>query len=238
MELKTLTPWISQSALSTSRAYRDWVSLPDVTGHLWQWAFTNEDRVDEYLARPEGERIVRSILNQEARNYAVKERAASSGHQPEDIMWYSRKRIKALLPDVFDYRDWQSAQQSGSDRRSSKPVNESGDRLAEIIDVSAAMQHLPSDRIELLQEFYSNGLSVEQVASLFGIEPDTARKRIDRAVASISNSLNDPRPTDPMEGVTYEQWLTNQRFYDTRGKFRKAVSNAAARKMTEGSYGD
>lgn len=161
-----------------------------------------------------------------------------TGYSPEDISWYSAKQIKNALPDVFDYEDWQSFQQGKSDRSVSKPVNETGDRLAAILDIKAALGKLRKEHVDLLREHYGRGVSVEACAIALGIEYEACRKRVERAVQFISKQLNDPRPKDPMEGATYEEWKANQRFYDTRTKGRHAISNAAARKRTEGNYGE
>lgn len=230
--MNPIEAWVNQSAAATYRAYATWVSLPDVRQHLWSWAYANQKRVQEYLSHPDGERIIRSILNREARNYAIKERATMSGYSPEDVAWYTITAIKNILPDVFDYEDWQTFQ-AGSGGRSGKPAAWGGDRLATIIDVKAAMNTLPADRIALLREHYANGSTTEVCATIFEMNVETVRKRLQRALKSISNALNNPRPADPMEGVTYEEWSKNQHFYDTRGKFRHAMSNAAARRATE-----
>lgn len=227
--------WLNQSAAATGRAYRAWVSFSDVRQHLWQWAYQNQERISDYLNQEDGERIIRSILNREARNYAVKERAAVSGYNPEDVAWYTVTAIKRTLPDVFDYEDWQSFQ-AKSGGPSNQPAAWSGDRLATIIDIKKAVDSLPADRQHLLKEIYGGGKSVELAAEAVGISLDAANKRHQRALKAISKSLNDPRPRDPMEGATYEEWKAMQHFYDTRSKGRKAMSNAAARKITEVGY--
>lgn len=230
--MERIEQWVNQSAASVARAYSAWVSLPDVRQQLWLWVHQNETRLNEYLAQPEAERIIRSILNQEARNYANRERAMSSGYEYDDVAWYTVTAIKRILPDVFDYEDWQTFE-SRSGGSSGKPAAWSGDKLATLIDVSKAVETLkPDDRI-LLREHYANGISMEGCAVILNIEYEAARKRLQRALKALSKALNDPRPLDPMEGVTYEEWKRNQHFYDTRGKFRKSMSNAAARKATE-----
>lgn len=230
--MERIEQWVNQSAASVARAYSAWVSLPDVRQQLWLWVHQNETRLNEYLAQPEAERIIRSILNQEARNYANRERAMSSGYEYDDVAWYTVTAIKRILPDVFDYEDWQTFE-SRSGGSSGKPAAWSGDKLATLIDVSKAVETLkPDDRI-LLREHYANGISMEGCAVILNIEYEAARKRLQRALKALSKALNDPRPLDPMEGVTYEEWKRNQHFYDTRGKGRKSISNSAARKATE-----
>lgn len=232
MDQSKIKLWIDQEANTTSRAYGAWTSFPDVVNALWVWALSNEERINEYFGREDGDRIVRSIIRTEARNYAVRERASVSGYEYDDVAWYTVTAIKRILPDVFDYEDWQTFE-SRSGGSSGKPAAWSGDKLATLIDVSKAVATLKADDRILLREHYANGISMEGCALILNIEYEAARKRLQRALKALSRALNDPRPLDPMEGVTYEEWKRNQHFYDTRGKFRKSMSNAAARKATE-----
>jgi hypothetical protein len=228
MDLKDLTPLINQTAASTHRAYNAWVSFPDVAGHLWLWAVDNEDRVEDYLAREDGERIVRSILSKEARTYAIKERAVSSGYTPEDLTWYSPNMIRRILPDVFDHEDWQSFQSSGNEVKSKPVASATGDRLASILDVKKGVNSLPEDTVFILREHYGRGISIDTLADELEILPDTLRKRLDRAVYAIRDALGGPRPTDPYEAVNGQ--------FDTRAKGRKAMSNAQANAITSNQW--
>lgn len=230
MELSTLTPWIKQAATSTYRAYSQWTTFPDVEAQLWLWATENEARVVDYLNHAEGERIIRSILNQEARKYAIKERASVTGYSTDDLTWYSHTMIKKILPDVFDYEDWQTFS-TGGDGRGSKPVaNATGDRLATILDVKGALAKLTKDQVLILKEHYGRGASIEACAIVLGISHEAARKRVDRAVYAIRDKLNGQRQTDPYEAVNGQ--------FDTRTSGRKVMSNAAARKATEANWGE
>lgn len=229
MDQSRLTPWINQSATATYRAYSSWVSFPDVAARLWLWAVENEARLSEYLEREDGERIVRSILNQEARTYAIKERAMSTGYSPEDLTWYSPGMIRNILPDVFDYDDWQSFGSSGDGR--SKPLaNATGDRLASILDVKGALTKLQEDQVSLLREHYGRGVSVEACGVALGLTQEATRKRLDRAVYALRDSLNGIRQGDPYEAVNGQ--------FDTRTKGRHAMSNAAARKATDTNWSE
>lgn len=235
--MNPIEKWVNQSAVATGRAYSAWTSIPDVRQHLWSWAYANEAKVSEYLAHQDGERIIRSILNQEARNYAARERAVSTGYEYDDVAWYTITAIRRVLPDVFDYADWQSFELKGGGP-SNKPAAWSGDKLATLIDIKGALDSLPAERVTLLRRHYGDGLTVEACATLENVSVEACSKRIQRALKALSRALNDPRPVDPMEGATYEQWKANQHFYDTRSKFRKAMSNAASRAATDGNYGD
>jgi hypothetical protein len=230
MELNQLTPWINQSATATYRAYASWVTFPDVAAQLWLWAVHNEGKVDTYLSQPDGERIVRSILNQEARTYAIKERAVSTGYSPEDLTWYSPNMIRNILPDVFDYEDWQSFESRGGDRGSKPVANATGDKLVTILDVKGALTKLQEDSVALLREHYGRGVSTEACAVALDIQPEAARKRLDRAVYALRDSLNGIRQGDPYEAVNGQ--------FDTRTKGRHAMTNAAARAATDKNWSE
>jgi hypothetical protein len=226
-----MTPWIDSAATFTYRAYASWVSLPDVKAQLWHWTIENEEKVDNYLSQPDGERIIRSILTMEARTYAIKERAVSTGYSPEDLTWYSVTMIRKILPDVFDYEDWQSFESSGGDGRGSRPVaNATGDKLAVILDIKGALTSLQEDHVKLLREHYGKGVSLKACAIALGISDDAATKRLQRAVYAIKDKLNGYREQDPYEAVNGQ--------FDTRTKGRKAVSNAAARAATDKNWSE
>lgn len=228
MQLSTLTPWINATSLFAYRAYASWVTREDVAGRLWLWAIENEEKIDNYLANPDGERIVRSILNQEARNYAIKERAMSTGYSPEDLTWYAPNHIRAALPDVFDYEDWQSLSIKGDG--GGQIANASGDRLAVILDIKNNLSKIDISQQKILRMHYGDGYSVEACAIAFDIQPEAARKRIDRAVYALRDKMNGVREGDPYEAVNGQ--------FDTRTRGRRAMSNAAARKATDGNWSE
>lgn len=229
--------WVNQAAAVVHRSYSTWTSLEDIRQQLWLWVHKNPDRITEYLAHQDGERILRSILNQEGRNYANRERAVSSGYEFDDVAWYTVTALKRILPDVFDYMDWQSFQMSRGGP-SSQPAAWSGDKLATLIDVKRAVESLDPDRQYLLKVHYGGGVTLADTAVLFGRKEDTVKKQIQRALKAMSKFLNDPRVKDPMEGATIEEWRQSQHFYDTRTKGRRAMSNAAARKRTDAGWGE
>lgn len=229
MQLSDVKPLIDQAAGQVARAYSTWVSFSDAAGHLWLFTVQNEDRMAEYMSREQGERIVRSILNQEARKWAISERAQVSGYSPEDLTWYSLEQIRLLLPDVYDYEGWQTSGGSGTDGRSSKPVaNATGDRLASIIDVSMALKKLPPEHEDILCRFYHANHTHEQIAEAYGSTPEAIRKRLERIVRAIQGHLGGARPVDPYEAVNGQ--------FDTRTKGRKVVSNATARALTDNAW--
>jgi len=218
---------IGYVSAATARAYPQ-VTRDDVAQQLQLHAHSNLSRFFDYMQREDGERIIRSALNQEARKYAIRERAHVTGHSVEDQTWYSPRQIREILPDVFDYANWQSFQAGTSEVRVKPVANATGDRLASIIDVKNALEKMIQDQADLLRMHYGSGATLETLAAHFEISQDAARKRLDRAVYALRDQLGGPRPADPHEAVNGQ--------FDTRSKGRRAISNAAARRATEGNW--
>lgn len=228
MQIADIKPILERSAWQVARAYGDWVSLSDAQAHLWLFVVANEPRLAEYMSRENGERILTVILQQEARTWAIKERATVSGYSPEDLTWYSLAQIRDLLPDVYDYEGWQSSGGSATER-SSKPIaNATGDRLASIIDVSMALKKLPGQHQDILACHFQDGNDFEFIARVYDSTSEAIRKRIERMLKAIQGHLGGARPTDPYEAINGQ--------FDTRSKGRKAVSNAAARAATDNAW--
>jgi len=224
-----IKPILERSAWQVARAYTDWVSLSDAQAHLWLFVVANEERLAEYMSRENGERILTVILQQEARTWAIKERATVSGYSPEDLTWYSLAQIRDLLPDVYDYEGWQSSGGSATDMKSSKPVaNATGDRLASIIDVSMAVKKLPQEHQSILALHFRDGVTLDDLAHAYDSTSEAIRKRVERMLRAIQGHLGGARPSDPYEAVNGQ--------FDTRTKGRKVVSNATARAMTDNAW--
>lgn len=228
MDLTRITPHVNLAARYISRSYSQ-VTYPDVAAVIWLWVIENESKVEGYIARPDGVRILRSIFVKEARKYATKERAVMTGLPIEDTQWYTPNAIRAILPDVFDHANWQSFNSlQGDGRRATPMANATGDRVAALVDVKKAVDKLIPMQREVLELHYGNGESIDRIATRLAIEPAAARKRLDRAVYAVRDLLGGPRPGDPYEAVNGQ--------FDTRSFGRKAVSNAAARSITDNNW--
>jgi len=225
MNLDRLINWAAGQA---SRAYPQ-ITFADTKQELWAHCQANLPRFFDYMQRgEEGERIIRAALNQEARKYAIREREAVTGISFEDQAWYTPKAIRSILPDVYEYTNWQLFGQSDSERKPTAIINATGDRLAAIIDVKAALDKILPDQRDLLHEYYHLSWPVDAMSEARGISVAACNSRITRAVYAVREALGGPRPSDPYEA-------TNGQF-DTRSKGRRAISNSAARRATEGNY--
>jgi DNA-directed RNA polymerase specialized sigma24 family protein len=221
-----LEPLINYAAGQVARAYPQ-VEFADVKQELLTHCVKNIARFHEYLGREDGKTLIQVALNREARKYAQKEREAVTGIPYEDQAWYTPNAIRRLLPDVYEYENWQTFQTLGMEGKS-RPVEATGDRLAMIIDVKNALPKLLPDQRDILFESFCNHDSLEVIAERRSLSESGARKRLDRAVYAVREILGGPRPADPYEAVNGQ--------FDTRSKGRKAMSNAASRRATEGDW--
>lgn len=232
MDWELIRPLIEDSARRIARSYTAWTTRSDIVSELWLWAVKNESRIlwyQESSSVDEFNHLIKSILNTEARSYANREKAYMSGYDPSDVETYTPRQIRTILPSIFDVEDWQSSSTSYDGMPHAKPLaNESGDGVAAIVDVRRVFEELSSDQKKILVQCYRDKAELHSIGDYFEISEDAARKRIDRAIYAMADALNNPKSGNRYN-ATYGQW-------DTRGKGRRAISNARARQITSSGW--
>jgi len=96
----------------------------------------------------------------------------------------------------------------------------------EVAEMKESFYLLPPLQQQVLRYAYEDDLDDDEIARIYEITKYQAGQRIVRAVLALTQLMND----DPYEAGN-GQW-------DTRSRGRKAMSNAAARRITNGSWGD
>lgn len=204
LDYDIMTKMVRDVARSVSSSFPQYVTSEDTEGHLWVWVYEKKAQIQKAVEDgPEWEAKIASTLRKVASDYCAREKAAVEGYSVEDLYRYSIPKIKSLLPDVFDYSDWQSFGLSGDGQPSSKPLaNRTGDRMVELIDVKAAVQRLPADTKELLYLVHVMNYTTENVADHFGITHEAGKKRAQRAYGAVQRALGrrdsaeQPSPAD------------------------------------------
>jgi len=223
LDPKIFMPMVKNVAVSVSRNYPPYIEAADTEQHLLVWLYekrasvlrTVEDNPNEW------ESMIASTMRKVAFDHCAKEKAAAEGYSVDDLFRYSLPKIKALLPDVFDYQDWQSFGKQGDGQPKGRPqANETGDRTVELIDVRAAVERLTEDTKTLLWLQYSAHYTMENIAEALSITLEATKKRAQRALSAIQRELG---RKDPAE--------------QPRRADRRAVrSNAAARAAVTNQY--
>lgn len=81
---------------------------------------------------------------------------------------------------------------------------------------------------QVLRLYFEEYYDYEEIGNFYQIEPWQAEKRVSRAVYALTGRVN--------RSMTDESYEASRGQWDTRGKGRKAISNAAARLRTDGSW--
>lgn len=212
-------PMVKKIARSVSSAYPPYVTSEDTEGHLWVWIYdkrstllqTVEDSPHDWEAK------IASTLRKVASSHCAKEKASVEGYSVDDLYRYTVPKIKSLLPDVFSYTDWQSFGQHGDGQPTAKPqANTTGDRMAELVDVKAAVQRLPDETRELLYLTYAMNYTAENLAEHFGIGLEAAKKRSQRVYGTVQKELGRrepgevPSPADRRTVRSNASWRASQ----------------------------
>lgn len=217
-----LTQWddnvlraVRQAAQRSHAAQRGFVDMDDLMQEGYLYCLTNPDKVNEWVAAGrEGMAILNTALYHHMHVYTMKERYRKDGTQPGDYFFYQRAVILELLPEAFE--DVANYGQSSSDLnatvRGSKPLSESGDRMAMLADIRSAIGSLSKDEYQIIRMKFGTGevLPDEQLAQWFEVPLATMNRRVNRAVKKMARALG----SEPVAG-------------------RRAMSNAQSQHVTK-----
>lgn len=207
------TPFIVWVSHQLSTTYQ--VEQEDIEGELWMWVCEDEARAYALAETPP---LLRHRLLSVGRRYAAKERAHLLGYDPSDIINYSTRAVRDLLPDVFDHEDWQpSGRPFDGMPKYHSLAHEGMNRVVMLMDIKQAMLKLPEDQYNVIVWVYKYGYSTEQLAAELDITQEAAQKRVQRAVRKIQWLLAEVRPVD-------------------LPRRRSVMSNAAARAVQSGHW--
>lgn len=194
---------VKDVANSVARSFPPYVTSEDTEGHLWVHMYERKGSFSRIVQEGDGwEARVAAILRAEAKNYCSKERAAVEGYAPEDLYRYTIPKLRELLPDAFDYEDWQSFGQHGDGQPTAKvQANRTGDRIAELTDVKSACEKLDDDTYNLLVWHYKYQWTMPMLAEEFGVTDEAAKKRAQRALTALQKQLG-KKDIDPNANAT------------------------------------
>ena len=221
---EALAPMIQRNAGVVRRQYPS-AEHGDLQGVQWEWAYENQDKVKNFLdSNSPG--LLSNRLMTIAQRWAAKERELDLGRDPDDLFVYTTRSVGELLKDVFEYEGWQHYEPNGGDGMPTARglANQTGDRMAMLSDVSAALKQIPEEQYNVLVWTYKYGYSHAKLASVLEITEDASRQRVSRAVRKLVNVLMGQAPSTS-EGADPEYVGT-----------RKVITNAQARASTSSQW--
>jgi len=207
---------VVKAAASAASNFPNTHDVKDVEQELFVWAMENEKTVDALLRNDRKNALFR-LLFRAANSYLIKEDEAVYGYRREDTFTYSTDAVRAALAIVFDYEDWQSFGAHGDGQpRAKAQANQSGDHLAMLVDVKAAVDKITPKQRQAVVLFFGTNYTYEMIGEEAGITAAGARDRVERGVQAIRKILGG-EPLSTMRGV-----------YDPR-RGRPSIAGALAR---------
>lgn len=192
LDYARFVPVVRMAALSVAKNFPSYVQASDAEGAIFVWLLSKKAWVEETVRdEPQDwERKIVPLMRKVAFDHCNAEKAAAEGYDPSDVYKYSAPKLVLLLPDMFDYQDWQSFGLHGDGQPTAKgQANTTGDRLVELIDAKAVFEKLKPEHQEILELHYRYNMTAEQMADELQITMEAAKKRAQRALAALQKGL-------------------------------------------------
>lgn len=245
--IEAVGPVVESVAADMSRRYRRY-GLDQADGSQQGWLFVYQHPAqmlrwfdeDNYSPAVACKILARSLRN-ELENYGQDLKAQAVGYSRDDLAWYDKAMVRALLPAMFDPEAWldgglpangdEDEDEANTKRARRKTVllSEGNNWIATLADLSQAYAKLGKDDRDILAAFHRDSWQNNMLAEVYGISKQTMSDRHDRAVKRLVDLLGGPKPAWPHDGSCehpFNGWVG-----------RRAVSNAAAR-AAQDSYWD
>ncbi len=217
-----IEPLVERAARNTVRKWPSYVTVDDVAQEIWLWAYGRQKSIMNLMRREEWEGQVYSTMLKAASTAAKKEDQAVNDYSEDDTYTYSRPVIENLLDSAFNYNDWQSFSTFGDGQPHAKgQVNETGDLMAMLSDVKAALAEIKVQYRDVLYLRHCMQYSFDQISELIGITESGARKRHGAAVNALRDRLGRVPLSDLQGG-----WSAR----------KDVISNAEARAVSDRQY--
>ena len=193
-------------ARSISNRYGKWVSKDDIKQECYLWAAVRIEWVNEQLNEPEpnqrkhNEQKLAWQMMRNAERYARKEKAARSGYQTGDEIFYQSATLAKLLPfviaSIIDGTVLEPAQEmilDGQPKGSSSPA-EGGALLATLMDIKNNFVALSAEDRRILILRYHEQMTLAQIGNILECHATTADRRCDHAMRALIDLLGGKSP--------------------------------------------
>jgi DNA-directed RNA polymerase specialized sigma24 family protein len=208
------------SASIIARKYRAYIARVDLFQEAWVWRLEHPQKLADIRGEGEEEDRVRRLrgalcshMDRVARRY----KALALGYEPEDEFFYSLPALRDRLECAYGTADWLTGRGEEPEVKPTTDPAEGGNRVAEMADVTSALSRLSKVDQRLLYLRFGVGDAFETIAANLAVEPEAAKKRVNRALSRLQQELGGPPPRGDRP--------------ETIGS-RRVVSNAHAQAIT------
>jgi hypothetical protein len=132
------------------------VDPQDTQQELWLWFVKHPNKYAEWKQLPEKDSIplLAASLRNAGRAFCIKENAAITGYNPNDLFFYSKVVIKRLLPSALGGDSEQIRKFFSAEVKTMKAPSESGDWMAYHADIQKAFASLDEEDQLLVKTYY------------------------------------------------------------------------------------
>ena len=188
------------------RRYNKHVEKDDIKQELMAWAMTRvEDHIIDLMEpiedrRKHNEQRIAYQMRRVAERYARKEKAAKSGYNTTDEVYYESFTLGQLLPfviaSIIDGTVLEQVQQmiqDGQPKGRSSP-SEGGNLLASLIDIKKGYLQLDVEDQTLLRFRYHENYTLQQLAEVLECAISTADRRCEKSLRRLQDNLGGVSP--------------------------------------------
>ncbi len=181
-------------ASQVAREYSGHVTADDLRQDAWEWVFGHQRKTREFFSADESgqRRFFRYHIRNHLQKKARRERAAALGYEPEDQLHYSVQQIKDCLRDVWDHDRWTLASRPEIEGGGRTDPAEGKGRETALLDVSVALSGLTEHQRLLLELYFRDDRTLEEISDATELPVSTVQYRIGRAIATIRRKLGGP----------------------------------------------
>ena len=193
-------------ARSVANRYGKWVKRDDVKQECILWAMGRSEWINQQLNEPDtekrrhNEQKIAWQMMRIAEKYARKEKAARSGYQVGDEVFYQTMTLAKLLPfviaSIIDGTVLEPAQEmviDGQPRGASSPA-EGGALLATLMDIKQKFTQLEAEDKQVLTLRYHEQMTLAQIGAVLECHRTTADRRCEHALRALLDLLGGRSP--------------------------------------------
>lgn len=170
----------------------------DIAQELWVWFVAHPRKYKEWsaLEQKDRDKLIAKSLRNAALKYCERAKSQKVGYDMSDLYYYDTSVVEAFLPSIIGetYEIPTKIKDLGSQVKSNE-VNDGNNWLALRSDIASGYYKLTEAKQNILRLRFS----VEQpdwatLAKDMDSTPDGARKKVERALASLVKNLGGWRP--------------------------------------------
>ena len=174
------------------------IEREDIAQVLWMWFVTHQNKYKEWsaLKTKDKDKLIAKSLRHAALKHCEKEKARTVGYELLDLYYYDASVIEAFLPSIIaeSYEIPTKIKDLGSQVKSNE-INDGNNWLVLRSDIASAYYRLPEAKQLVLQiRFTTENHEWADIGKELDTTAEGARKKVQRAIASLIRNLGGWRP--------------------------------------------